>query len=1601
MRLAEADFVLYLPSRASHGIPSHAKLERSVSFRLRDDRFAMHFRRIGSFLWLVSFIGLMETPAVWGQGFPSRFATAEGMLLPAPREMESLLEDARDAIAKRQWSEATLSLGTLLGIEERGNEADSGEDYFLFSDENGSITVQGTVIRSAHELLSQLPDEGQKVVDLRYGVRASQMLEEAVADWDWGKIQRIASRFGFTQAGQDATLMMAERALGEGNVREAAMDWTRLLRMESARRRLGAPLGLMAIAACRASEMDGMSREALTLTRAAFPTFSTDWNGVKIGWNEKTADEAILESLSKEPIATLNKPVTRPSFPGGDSLRNADSQAGLPLPILRWHVELHESFQHKDNLDRAQKKQLNDRKSVLIPSRYPIAVDSWVLVPTYDQRVLAIDAKTGLIGWPCVFSGMPLGVSLDRFTGRDAFSLGMPAPDYLVRRVWGDISVGQIASDKERLFTLSELPAVDVSESFALGQNARLTRNTGIRPFNVLQAWSIPDQGKLLWEVGGATGGNSAEMAGALFLGAPLPYRGELLCVIELNGEVFLVSLSPDNGKLLWRQPIAANQNSTISLDPQRRSYGASPAADGSIIVCPTLSGFLVAYDMNSRELLWQYRYAMNPNLNPGASFNFIGGMDARESNPMIPRSVETSVLLHDDVAVFAPPNGNNVAGISLSDGKELWQISFDEPTPLRYIAGAFGDTLTLVQNASVIGINLRTGQPKWPPVVLPEEALVVGRGVRNGSRLLIPTSNQEIVQVDLAQGKIDGKVRVAKPLGNLLAVDDRLVSASPFQLDCYSIRGVFESRLLEELEREGETVRSLVKQGELHIASGKIDEALEVLEKARKISPEDPEVRLRLVEIATMALRSDFDKYVDRVQDYQDLTFDLDLPSYLRILIHGLEKQSRWDEAIVKLLELSDTRLNRRIDQMSDGQDIDMNRQWKVQEDRWIATRIARCAANLTPEAWKKLEPQLVRRLDVASIRDRGVLRLRLEHLQSIPQAEALRLSVANALIKSSPLEAERLLHQEPPDAKSDAPLSPERRALLAELYLRYQRPFLALQYADGDVSTLQRIMEKINRDPQPSAPMDMDPRQITQFKAIAQALKLQPAWPEGAVKVTEEFMDNTAIRQFDPINDASSLCARIESIGDAFEGWQVFYNAVDFQFSNSSTMEQFQQFINTGSMDRSTIPRIHAIDSLVLVELRNQLVAVDSLQAFAQHQNGELWRSSYEEEVQDVERGRVRANIIDRNVWGLPIQRRAFKVAAISRHGAVILHNDDLQCLDLYTGSKLWSLAGFRNASFVRDGNKLFAFQPATGKIVHVDIRDGMIAESLDGVQQGWSPIASVGKRWLLSPERSPNGDRASEMKLRLVDPGTGRVLLERDHTPDTRLAMVGDTGVAAMRSDGQLTYWNALDATEHNYTVDVEGKFSIISAQVFGDLALILPYAGSMELERITVNPSTRNDASVAACAGRLFAISIKDGKPAWSRSQRVKHFLFPLSQSRESPMAVFVRRLSLTKVRGQNLDFTSVAFIDVKTGRLLYQKHDLPSLRGDTFRQRLAPRENAVIVKYLGNTLTARWSDDASGVPPADQVDEIGDLDPDTYRSDIEKKLDEAAARSDVK
>ena len=127
---------------------------------------------------------------------------------------------------------------------------------------------------------------------------------------------------------------------------------------------------------------------------------------------------------------------------------------------------------------------------------------------------------------------------------------------------------------------------------------------------NLLVALDLAKQGYQLWAVGGTTGDNPA-LAGAFFLGAPLPVGDQLYALAEFTGEIRLVCLDARTGGLEWKQPLAnleesANHATTLT----RRLAGASPSLADGILVCPTSAGAVVAVDLATRTLRWGYQYS-------------------------------------------------------------------------------------------------------------------------------------------------------------------------------------------------------------------------------------------------------------------------------------------------------------------------------------------------------------------------------------------------------------------------------------------------------------------------------------------------------------------------------------------------------------------------------------------------------------------------------------------------------------------------------------------------------------------------------------------------------------------------------------------------------------------------------------------------------------------------------------------------------------------------------------------------------------------------------------------------------------------------------
>ena len=68
------------------------------------------------------------------------------------------------------------------------------------------------------------------------------------------------------------------------------------------------------------------------------------------------------------------------------------------------------------------------------------------------------------------------------------------------------------------------------------------------------------------------SGEDEDQLAGAWFLGAPLAMQGQVYVLTEIAGEIRLVVLDADTGKLQWWQQLCLVENFTpIHLDTERK----------------------------------------------------------------------------------------------------------------------------------------------------------------------------------------------------------------------------------------------------------------------------------------------------------------------------------------------------------------------------------------------------------------------------------------------------------------------------------------------------------------------------------------------------------------------------------------------------------------------------------------------------------------------------------------------------------------------------------------------------------------------------------------------------------------------------------------------------------------------------------------------------------------------------------------------------------------------------------------------------------------------------------------------------------------------
>ncbi|EMI17509.1 oxidoreductase [Rhodopirellula maiorica SM1] len=465
---------------------------------------------------------------VWGQGFFRPIGGAQsGRFIEAPRNMQQQLREAERSIENENYSDAVVRLGDLLQRDVRSIDDSelNGQDFFLDASDGAENKKRFTesLFRRAREIVGNLPSKAREMYELRYGPLARKMLDDAAASRDWRVVAEVRRKYFHTDAGYDASLLLAKREFYAGHALAASLLLDDIINVPAAMSRLGESVKLFYAAACHISGR-GVA--------------DIGWQNSTITVNGKSESLPARDDLAAwieqrfRSGETVDRNDADYSIFGGEPNRNELSQGEMPLENERWMLDTTASPRQGRTL-REIASSLSISGKLPPPSWTPIRVGNQLLMRT-TERLVGVDYLSGKRVWMYPWfsaqqSHHSTEIDFDAIPGED------DAADLLTQRVWNDLPYGEISSDGTRVFMVDDLGQVEMA-SFSPIMGMRGTRPTDSSS-NTLVALDLATEGKLLWRLGKGED-TASTLSDAFFLGPPLPLDGRLYTIVEIAGDI-------------------------------------------------------------------------------------------------------------------------------------------------------------------------------------------------------------------------------------------------------------------------------------------------------------------------------------------------------------------------------------------------------------------------------------------------------------------------------------------------------------------------------------------------------------------------------------------------------------------------------------------------------------------------------------------------------------------------------------------------------------------------------------------------------------------------------------------------------------------------------------------------------------------------------------------------------------------------------------------------------------------------------------------------------------------------------------------------------
>jgi FOG: WD40-like repeat len=822
------------------------------------------------------------------------------------------LEQARTLINQQKWNDAIELLQFLI-------EQDS--DVFTITETREFRSVQN----DADQLLSELPPEGRRNYVNRFGIKAQQLLNEAMSLQDERQLLKTASLYFHTPAGRSALQILARTWEDRGEFGRAADAWLRLL--PEANERDQAPFQLKAI---RNLARGGRVQEALTLSRSR-PDANQLQHEIEQLQARTFSDSALTESLSPPQYAgyqAVSRPLVEP-------------------PLLpRWSLPLVERYGVRSQIEHLN-EELRSRGRTLIPTLQPLGVKgkiAWKSLRSLQVR----DLFTGQLVWERRFNGSPEELLSPGSTDAEfEFGMNRYSDESMIEHhpltslIYRDQVYGSLSSDGKRLFCL-EISGESALSSPRQFWQMNMEEQLKLTPWstNELTAYDL-NTGLIHWRVGGVEieEAFSRPLAGTRFLNAPACENGQLFLLGERHGEIILFCLSAQTGEEIWSQPLVSPGRS-LKDDLVRAQWACQPVLADGLVLCPTGAGWIVAVDRNTHRLRWTARFT--PRVDQPQHYR--SGYAIQPLHELNRRWQSVTTMVADGKVLVTPLELPDELGLTqpmlycfdLQTGATLWeQPKSDRAGGLGlYLAGVWNQQAIIVGTTGVIGRDLNQGGTVRWDVALP--APPSGRSVLANNQLLVPVQGGKIVEIDLKSATIRNTFHPATDngeIGNLTLVDGQLVSSSYLQVTAFPVDG---EPIQSETDLEA-LARAQLRDARMMLANRKLRELNSLLDIALNNKGLSPGLRDQFVQLRRSTLLLLLESQQDDTSRLLEQLKELSTTSqhhreYERTRIDVLIRARDFPAAVVACLDLLENASP--DDRITDGPR-------EVRVDGWVGGRL------------------------------------------------------------------------------------------------------------------------------------------------------------------------------------------------------------------------------------------------------------------------------------------------------------------------------------------------------------------------------------------------------------------------------------------------------------------------------------------------------------------------------------------------------------------------------------------------------------------------------------------------------------------------------------